>query len=240
MDKKNIVVIGCSGAIGSSFVNICLEHYPNASIHAFSRKSPDNILSNVSYYSLDYLNEEEIEKSAVLASKEALIDHVFVATGLLHSDNILPEKSLKMLTAKNLNRLFEVNTVVPALVAKYFLPKLNRNHFSTFSALSARVGSITDNYLGGWYAYRASKAALNMILKNASIEIKRSNKNAIIVGLHPGTVDSNLSKPFQANVPDGQLFSSDFAARKLFKVLLSLTPEQSGKLFSWSGDEILP
>jgi NAD(P)-dependent dehydrogenase (short-subunit alcohol dehydrogenase family) len=117
---------------------------------------------------------------------------------------------------------------------------LNKKKRSIFTALSARVGSISDNQLGGWYSYRASKSALNMILKNAAIETNRSNKKAIIVGLHPGTVESNLSDPFKKNVPEGKLFTPDYSAQKLLAVLSSLTIEQSGKCFAWDGKEIFP
>jgi NAD(P)-dependent dehydrogenase (short-subunit alcohol dehydrogenase family) len=109
------------------------------------------------------------------------------------------------------------------LVAKHFLPKLNRENLSVFTALSARVGSISDNQLGGWYAYRASKAALNMVIKNAAIEIGRRNNKVIIVGLHPRTVDSNLSRPFQGNVPDGKLFTPKYSVQKLLEILSTLT-----------------
>ena len=126
------------------------------------------------------------------------------------------------------------------MVAKHFLPKLNKENRSIFAALSARVGSISDNQLGGWYAYRTSKAALNMVIKNAAIEIGRLNKKAIIVGLHPGTVDSNLSMPFQGNVPDGKLFTPEYSVQKLLQVLTNLTSEQSGKCFAWDGTEVKP
>ena len=140
--------------------------------------------------------------------------------------------------SENFEHLFQINTIGPALVAKYFLPKLNRNSRSVFAVLSARVGSIADNRLGGWYAYRASKAALNMIIKNASIEIARKNKQAIVVCLHPGTVDSLLSKPFQSNVPDGKLFSPEFSAGKLLSVVDNLSPDQSGGIVGWDGEPI--
>lgn len=129
---------------------------------------------------------------------------------------------------------------MPALIAKHLLPKLNKDHPAIFAALSARVGSISDNQLGGWYAYRASKAALNMIIKNAAIEVGRRNRKAIVVGLHPGTVDSDLSKPFQGNVADGKLFTPEDSAQKLLEVLRSLGPEQTGKCFAWDGKEVLP
>jgi NAD(P)-dependent dehydrogenase (short-subunit alcohol dehydrogenase family) len=165
---------------------------------------------------------------------------VIVATGILYENKIMPEKSLRDLSAEKFLRLFEVNTILPALVLKHFIPRLNRENRSVFAALSARVGSISDNKLGGWYAYRASKVALNMIIKNAAIEIHRKNKQAIIVGLHPGTVDSNLSKPFQSNVPDGKLFTPDYSVKMLLEVLSNLTSESSGRCFSWEGKEVEP
>ena len=165
---------------------------------------------------------------------------MIVATGILFDGNITPEKSLRELSAKKFLRLFEVNTILPALIAKHFLPKLNKQDRSIFAAISARVGSVSDNKLGGWYSYRASKSGLNMIIKNAAIEINRQNKNAIIVGLHPGTVDSNLSKPFQGNVPDGKLFTPDYSVKRLLHVLGNLTPESSGRCFSWDGKEVQP
>ena len=189
---------------------------------------------------IDYTDEASIEAAAALASKDSPLDIVMVATGLLHDGELMPEKSLKELSAEKFQRLFNVNTILPALIAKHFLPKLNRDHRSLFAVLSARVGSISDNQLGGWYAYRTSKAALNMIIKNAAIEMSRRNKQAIIVGLHPGTVDSNLSQPFQGNIADGKLFTPAFSAIKMLAVLESLTPGDSGRCFAWDGKEIKP
>ena len=192
------------------------------------------------YNIINYQDETSIEESALVASKDKPIDMVIIATGILHEGKLMPEKSLKDLSAEKLQRLFEVNTIVPLLIAKHFLPKLSRETRSIFATLSARVGSISDNQLGGWYSYRASKAALNMIIKNIAIEISRFNKKAIIVGLHPGTVDSNLSKPFQGNVPYGKLFTPEYSTQKLLEVLTSLTSKQSGKCFAWDGKEIFP
>ena len=237
---NNIVIIGGSGAIGRAFTLQFSFSYPNATIHAFSRHQPEKVLLNVKYHTIDYQDETSIEKSALIASRETPLDMVIVATGILHDGELMPEKSQKELSAEKFHRLFEINTIVPALVAKHFIPKLNREKRSVFAALSARVGSISDNQLGGWYAYRASKAALNMIIKNAAIEISRRNKKAIIVGLHPGTVDSNLSKPFQGNVPDGKLFTPKYSVQKLLEILTTLTSKQSGKCFAWDGKEILP
>ena len=126
------------------------------------------------------------------------------------------------------------------MVAKHFIPLLVADTPSIFAALSARVGSISDNKLGGWYAYRASKAALNMTIKNFAIEFKRRNKNAVIVGLHPGTVESNLSKPFAKNVPPEKMFTATYAVEQLIKVLNEIKVHDSGKIFAWDGKEILP
>ena len=220
---NNIVIIGGSGAIGRAFTLQLSVSYPNATIHAFSRHQPEKVLLNVKYHTIDYQDETSIEKSALVASRETPLDMVIVATGILHDGELMPEKSQKELSAEKFHRLFEINTIVPSLVAKHFLPKLNRENRSVFAALSARVGSISDNQLGGWYAYRASKAALNMVIKNAAIEISRRNKKAIIVGLHPGTVDSNLSKPFHGNVPDVKLFTTKYLVQKLLEILTTLT-----------------
>ena len=237
---KNIAIIGTSGAIGSSLTLQLYKLYPDATIHSFSRQKPAIVLPDLIFNKMDYQNETSIENSALIASRVNPLDIVIVATGILHSGDLMPEKSLKELSAQKFKLLFEVNTIAPALIAKHFLPKLNRENLSIFAAISARVGSISDNYLGGWYAYRASKSALNMIIKNAAIEIGRRNKNAVIVGLHPGTVDSKLSKPFQGNIPDNKLFTPEYSAQKLLEVISTLKPRQSGKCWAWDGTEVEP
>ena len=228
---KNIAVIGSSGGIGQAFVDVLSLQYPYAHLHPFSRTGK---------FQIDYTSEDSIAEAAHTASNSGPLDLVIVTNGMLHSKEIMPEKSLKELSRENFQHLFEANTIVPSLIAKHFLPHLNRDNTSIFAALSARVGSISDNELGGWYAYRASKAALNMIIKNAAIEIGRRNKNAIIVGLHPGTVDTDLSRPFHKNVPMDQLLTPHQSVTKLLEVLASLTFSQSGKCFAWDGEEILP
>lgn len=228
---KNIAVIGAAGGIGSAFAKILASEYLDANLNFFSRSGSSAI---------DYSSEASIASAAALASAQGPLDLIIVCNGLLHGADIMPEKSLKELSAEKFHRVFEANTIVPALIAKHFIPMLNNQTPSVFAALSARVGSISDNQLGGWYAYRASKAALNMIIKNAAIETARFNKQAIIVGLHPGTVDTNLSKPFQKGIPQNKLFSPEECALNLLNVMNALTPAQSGKCFAWDGQEILP
>lgn len=237
---NNIAIIGSSGAIGSEFLKKLSNLYPTSQISGFSRSihSSDNI--NIKIYQIDYDNEESIAKASDTAFANGPLDLVIVATGILHNDQIMPEKSMRELSAIKFQQILYANCIFPALVAKYFLPRLVKERRAVFAALSARVGSISDNKLGGWYSYRASKAALNMIIKNLSIEMKVRYKQMIVVGLHPGTVDSNLSKPFRNNVPAGKLFSADYAVEKMLEVIDNLTPENSGKCYAWDGQEILP
>jgi NAD(P)-dependent dehydrogenase (short-subunit alcohol dehydrogenase family) len=173
-----------------------------------------------------------------MVPKETVLDAIIVATGMLHSPNILPEKSLNDLSYKKFCKLYAVNAIGPALIAKYFISKLHHYTRSVFAVLSAKVGSISDNHLGGWYSYRCSKAALNMLVKNISIEVGRRNPYPIIVGLHPGTVKSQLSSPFTSATSENKIFTADFAVTKMSKVLLNLKKEDSGKLFSWNGKQI--
>ena len=227
---NNIGVVGSSGAIGHAMVQRFLNAFPAANIHTFSRQKP-GVDNNTHHHCIDYANEASIQEAVFDATKQGAFDCVVVTTGVLHDSETKPEKSLSAITAQNLHKAFQANTIFPVLVAKHFLPHLNRQERAVFAALSARVGSISDNQLGGWYAYRASKAALNMLIKTAAIEVGRYNKHAVVVGLHPGTVDSKLSKPFQRNVPEAKLFTPDYSASKLFDVLQSLTSKQSGKCF---------
>lgn len=247
--RKQIAIIGSNGAIGQAFIALLTEHHPEASIHAFSRQpalyahQPKN---NIYYHCIKSLDTEDDEKilvnllDQISKHQKNFFDLVIVATGKLHDAHVQPEKSLSQLNAKNLKYILNSNTVFPALIAKHFIPRLNKKNLAIFAVLSARVGSISDNYLGGWYAYRASKAALNMLIKTASVEARRLNKQAIIIGLHPGTVDSKLSAPFQANVPEEKLFSPRHAAEQLLLVLNNITAECSGKCFAWDGKEVLP
>jgi len=237
---KHIAIIGATGAIGNALLSHYLALETTNTIHAFSRKPLLHSDPRVISISLDLLDPDSIGKSAEAIEPHSL-DLIIAATGILHSSDALslqPEKTMKQLDAAFMEKVFAINTIGPALVLKYFLPLLKRDGKSVFAALSARVGSISDNQLGGWYSYRASKAALNMLIKTAAIEYARVNKQAVIVGLHPGTVDSALSKPFQARVPEKQLFSADQAALHLAHVLESLDKSHSGKCFAWDGKEI--
>ena len=239
-NKLNIAIIGASGAVGAGFVQLLSARPDTGSLHAFSRRPlvPDN--SNVLKHRIDIEQEDSIAAAAAEAGNTGPLDLVIVASGILHTAEFQPEKSLRDLSAEKLARVFAINTTGPALVAKHFLPLLHRERRSVFAALTARVGSISDNELGGWYAYRASKAALNMILKTASIEIARRNRHAIVVGLHPGTVQSELSRPFAKSVQPEKLFTGEYSAGQLLDVIDTLKPEHSGRIYAWDGREIAP
>jgi NAD(P)-dependent dehydrogenase (short-subunit alcohol dehydrogenase family) len=235
---KNIIIIGSSGAIGSSFLKHYAEEDKNNIIYALSRSEAASSSSNIHNVSIDIESDSSISNASSICSEAGPFDIIIVTTGMLSDENISPEKSLRHLNKESLSKIFSVNTLGPALIAKYFIPLLKKDAPSFLGFLSARVGSISDNRIGGWYSYRASKAALNMIIKSLSIEVARNNPQSIIAGLHPGTVDSKLSKPFQGNVSEGKLFTPDYSVSKMAEVISNLKPENSGSCFAWDGDEI--
>jgi len=233
----NAVVIGASGGIGSALVQQLSADDKVHTIYAFSRSEKSFAHDKVKAGYIDVIDEQSVQQAAQSCDNE--INLIIVATGILHDGQSLPEKSLRDLDFDAMQSCFAINTFGPALVAKHFLPLIPREGKSVFAALSARVGSISDNGIGGWYSYRASKTALNMFLKTTAIETGRKYKDAAILGLHPGTVDTSLSQPFQAHVHH-EIFSPDQAADYLLKVIDNVTPQNSGKFFDWKGEEVLP
>ncbi|MEE2878190.1 MAG: SDR family NAD(P)-dependent oxidoreductase [Pseudomonadota bacterium] len=232
------VIVGASGGIGRALVLGLHERGYGKPIHALSRAAVSDFPNGIVSGQIDILNEDSIK--AALQAVDAP-DLVIVASGILSDgDDLQPEKSWRHQSLEAYERVFRINTFGPALVAKHVLSAMPRQGRTVFAALSARVGSIGDNGFGGWHAYRASKAALNMLIRNFAIEQARKNEQSICVGLHPGTVDTGLSKPFQSNVPDKQLFTPDQSASYLLDVIEGLSPDQSGKVFDWKGEEIEP
>jgi len=225
------VIIGASGGIGSAIADARAARGERVIALARSFSGADAI---------DLEDEASIAAAAQRLQGEGPIASVLVATGLLHDDRHGPEKSLRDLDPAWLQRNFAVNAIGPALVAKHLLPILPRRGPALFAAIGARVGSISDNRLGGWYGYRAAKAALHMMICNIAIEWRRRNDQAVAVALHPGTVDTPLSQPFQGNVPEGRLFTAEQAAGQLLAVLDALEPADSGTILAWDGSRITP
>ncbi len=229
--KTSAVVIGASGGIGAAFEAALIEEGAFAAVHGFAR-------SRSGAQRLDLLDEDSIAAAAAHVAKGPPPGLVIVATGVLHADGRGPEKALRDLDAAWLAQVYAINAIGPALVAKHFLPLVPKGTRGVFAALSARVGSINDNHLGGWHGYRASKAALNMLVRNLAIEERRRNDRGIVVALHPGTVDTALSRPFQSGVPAGRLFDAERAALQLLDVIEDLKVTDTGKLFDFEGKEI--
>jgi len=231
------VVIGASGGIGRALAQALAARPDVAAVTALSRRPVEFLDAKIAAGRIDLLDERSI--AAAAAACGGLAPRLVVcAAGLLHAGPIQPEKSLRELDPDRLARVLAVNTIGPALVIKHFAPLLPRQGKSVIALMSARVGSISDNRLGGWYAYRASKAALNQVVRTASIEIARRWHEAIVVGLHPGTVETPLSAPFSANLGPDKLFTPAFAAGRLLAVIDGLGPGDSGKCFAWDGSEV--
>ena len=238
--ELNVVVFGATGGIGKAIVDNLSQNSNVESIFAVSRSVNYLSFQKVTTLHANICNEEDILHVAdTIRSSVGELHIVLIATGILHEGNrIKPEKSWRALNTNSFETIFQVNTFGPALIAKHFLPLLAKKRKSVFAALSARVGSIEDNHLGGWYAYRASKAALNMLIRTLSIELSRVNPYALCVGLHPGTVDTLLSKPYQSSVSEDSIFSAHHSGKCLLKVLNNLQIRHSGRTFAWDGKPI--
>lgn len=237
----NVAVVGASGGIGGAIADLLDECQTVLRVVRLSRRGAASSDDGRTPIHLDLENEISIGNAADAIAKSVGVIHiVFVATGVLHQQHhsLQPEKTWQSLSGTALETAFRINAIGPVLIAKHFLPLLAKNRKSAFAALSARVGSIQDNHLGGWYAYRASKAGLNMMIKTLSIELARRNPSALCVGLHPGTVDTALSKPFQSGVRQDRLFSPGQSARYLLRVLDGLMPANSGGVFAWDGSVV--
>jgi len=234
-----IAIIGASGGIGSALCAALCAKAETEIVYALSHSGRVDGHEKLSSLVLDILDETALAEAVERIKADGPLDLVIVATGILSDDEktIGPEKSWREQSLTAFEHIFAVNTFGPGLVAKYFLPLLARKQRVVFAALSARVGSISDNHLGGWHAYRASKAALNMLLKNYALELARRNDRAIVVGLHPGTVATDLSARFVSG-SNRAVFTPDKSAGYLLDVIGGLTPDQSGKVFDWKGEEI--
>jgi NAD(P)-dependent dehydrogenase (short-subunit alcohol dehydrogenase family) len=221
------VIIGATGGIGRALVEAARKSGRFRVVLALSRSS-DPVL--------DMESETSIREAAQQAAEQEKIRLVIDATGFLHGDGLQPEKSWRNLEASHMARAFAVNAIGPALLMKHFLPLLPRAGKSAFATLSAKVGSIADNRLGGWYSYRASKAALNQLVRTAAIELKRTHPEALCVALHPGTTETSLSAPFSKAGLTVQ--TPDISAGAILACLERLGPDASGGFFDHTGDRL--
>jgi NAD(P)-dependent dehydrogenase (short-subunit alcohol dehydrogenase family) len=190
---------------------------------------------------LDVSDEASIAQASATVARAADRLHLIVnCAGILHGGAaaLAPEKRLADVHVEALAASFAVNAFGPLLVARHFESLLAHRERAVFASISARVGSIGDNRLGGWYAYRGAKAAQNMFTKTLAIEWARSRRNVACVALHPGTTDTGLSRPFQANVAPDKLFSPERTVRQLLEVIDRLTPADTGRFYAWDGSEV--
>lgn len=194
-------------------------------------------LHTVSQSNTDY-SEGSLETLATTLKEHAPFNLIICCIGTLHNDIVSPEKRLADLNETVLAEYFRINAILPALCLRYFSSLMDKNSSSTMVFLSAMVGSIGDNKLGGWYGYRSSKAALNMMVKTASVEIGRKNKQASVAVVHPGTTQGPLSKPFASGVSKDKYYTPEQSAKRIVALAESLTPEQTGQFFNWDGSNL--
>ncbi|MBT5570249.1 MAG: SDR family NAD(P)-dependent oxidoreductase [Alphaproteobacteria bacterium] len=234
----SVAVFGASGGIGRALTDILQSDISVERVYALSRTEPEGLGEKSTGIAFDMLDEASIAEAATVIAKAGPLHLAIIATGFLHDDTVGPEKRSQDLNSKNMEHLFRINTIGPALIAKHVFPLLAKDRRSVFAALSARVGSISDNKLGGWHCYRASKAALNMVIRTLSIEMAYRNQHSICVALHPGTVDTQLSEPFRGNLPAEKVFTPVDAATQLLEVMAGLSPKDTGGFFAWDGQKI--
>lgn len=247
MDLDSVVigvslVIGASSAIAKALIKELLNQGPVIAVSREPLKHLESIEhkgSGLTSYQCDYSEEGISALVAELVMQKITIRNVFIFNGVLHQQAIKPEKRLEDLSADALQALYQINAITPMLLLKHLLPLVKGDKTCVIAVMSARIGSISDNRLGGWYSYRASKAALNMLLQTSAVEYARRAKNVAILAFHPGTTDTALSKPFQQNVTKEKLFTTEFVAQRLLAVTQTVTPSAQAYFIDWNGDSIL-
>lgn len=243
------LVVGAGRGIGLGFANHLLGYDQFQTIYAtyrdaerasglleLAQREPDRLFC----LQVDPLQDEDVASCAkqVKQTSGGGINLIVNCVGILQEGALRPEKSVSQIKPETFNRYFEVNTLPTGLLAKHFLPLFRKSGPAVLASISAKIGSIGDNRLGGWYGYRASKAALNMLIKTIAIEYKRKSPETIAIALHPGTTNTDLSKPFQANVPPEKLFSVDRTVTQLLAVIDQVGPDNSGEFFNWDGNQL--
>ncbi|RIH72004.1 short chain dehydrogenase [Vibrio splendidus] len=239
--RLHILVVGGSGGIGFAVVKHLLSElsrFDFLDVHVdatYHSQQPELENSRLNWHKVDATNEADIEQ---LSKQFEKLDWLINCVGMLHTPDLGPEKNLSSIDPEFFLKNISVNTLPSLLLAKHFTPVLKTSDNPKFAVVSAKVGSISDNRLGGWYSYRSSKAALNMFIKTMSIEWQRTIKKGTVLALHPGTTDTALSKPFQTNVPEGKLFESSYVAHQLVDIIRTATPDNSGHFYAYDGEQL--
>lgn len=245
LSAPRIVIVGASGGIGFALLAALAERFPQARIEALARRPErrpelqalcEQRASLIRLHRFDLGDEAGLLELGARLSAEGPIHLLLFATGILHGEGLQPEKSLAQLDAQAVRKAFAVNALGPLLLTKAMLPALRGTHPLLLAALSARVGSIGDNRLGGWYAYRASKAALNQFFRTMAVELKRLNPKSAVLLLHPGTVETPLSAPFSGGMQPR--LTPEQAASHLLSLLVDAKPGEGARFLAYDGSEI--
>lgn len=251
MTHHHALVMGATGGIGLAIAHrlasdpalqtlvLCARHASaSAPLLALQQEAALRAVT-VRLMDVDITDEGSLASLASsLSVQDFPVDLIMNTTGLLHGPHLAPEKTVTQLSAESMRKIFVVNAFGPILLIKALWPWLRAKRPVVFASLSARVGSIEDNQLGGWYSYRAAKSAQNQFLKTAAIELSRINPQSIVLALHPGTTDTALSQPYQSNVAAEKLFSPAFAAERLLRIIDDARPADSGSFIAWDGKRI--
>ena len=234
-DQKSLAVIVGGGAIARALAEQ-LAADPTLSVHVLSRS--ELVQSGLETSETDYSDASLARIAAEIEATGLSLSRLVVTNGMLSNESIWPERKVSDLSEETFGAIMSINALLPMRLLGAFWSLIRKSEAPRVAVLSARVGSLEDNELGGWYSYRASKAALNMMMKCAAIEVRRLNKGAKLVAYHPGTVDSSLSKPFQRSVPEGKLFTPEFSAAQLIEILDRVESDGELEYIDWAGETI--
>ncbi|MDX2321299.1 MAG: SDR family NAD(P)-dependent oxidoreductase [Moritella sp.] len=242
MKNQTVIIIGANSAIAKALVDVFIAD-SNTQLILVSRNVDDyqhDLFNRAKLIDVKNYQECEIDAAMIRVKQVVTFDisNVFICNGVLHNQHCQPEKRLEDFTASVFTEIITANTITPMLWLKNLVPILPSSQNCKIVVFSARVGSISDNKLGGWYSYRASKAAMNMLIKSAAVELARRAKNIKLISFHPGTTDSPLSQPFQKNVPKGKLFTREFVAKQLLKVVEDTPVDGEASFLDWQGKDI--
>ncbi len=241
-EKTQALVLGASGGLAQALIaQFLADQRIDRVIAVSSKPAPDSLQTGdeLLWMQTEYTEPAMVQVVEALKDFSGSISRVCICHGLLHADNLWPEKRLEDIKPEALHEVFQANAVVPTLWLKLLHKVLKGKQPAIVATLSARVGSISDNRLGGWYAYRSSKSALNMLLQNMAIEYARRVKNVKLIAFHPGTTDTALSKPFQAAVPEGKLFTPEFVAERLSAIMDSAAVDGQLSYLDWD-NKVIP